>query len=81
LHVAPYAGVGFTYAHLTEAISGYENDYLSHFGFQAGGRFGYLLSRDMRVFVDAGLDYWLSLGWPFNDYGGVTIGAGISFKL
>lgn len=81
LNVSPYAGVGLTYAHLTEAITGYENDYLSHVGFQAGGRVGYLINRDIRLFVDAGLDYWLTLGWPFNTYGGVTFGAGITFKL
>ncbi|GAB6276557.1 MAG: hypothetical protein SAMD01599839_10970 [Rectinema sp.] len=81
LHVAPYAGAGFTYAHLTEALSGYETDYLSHIGFQAGGRVGYLINRNMRLFADAGIDYWLSLGWPFSDYGGLTLGAGVSFKL
>lgn len=81
LHIAPYAGLGLTYAHLTEAITGYENDYLSHAGFQAGGRLGYLLSRDMRLFVDAGFDYWMSLSSYFSDYGGVTFGAGVSFKL
>jgi len=82
LHIAPYAGVGLTYAHLTAIWRSYESDYLSHIGLQAGGRVGYLLSRDMRLFVDAGLDYWLALdNLLFNDYGGVTIGAGISFKL
>jgi hypothetical protein len=81
LHLAPYAGAGFTYAHLTEALSGFETDYLSHLGAQAGMRAAYLLSRNMRAFVDAGIDYWMTLGWPFDDYGGVTVGAGVSFKL
>lgn len=81
LHLSPYAGAGLTYAHLAEALSGYETDYLSHLGAQAGMRVAYLLSRDMRAFVDAGIDYWMSLGWPFDTYGGVTVGAGISFKL
>ncbi len=81
LNISPYAGVGLTYAHLVESIFGYENDYLSHLGFQAGGRVGYLINRNTRLFVDVGLDYWLSLGWPFDDYGGLTVGAGITFKL
>lgn len=81
IHVAPYAGAGISYAHLIESLSGYESDYLSHIGFQAGARAGYLINRNTRVFIDAGLDYWLSLGWPFNDYGGITIGAGVTFKL
>ncbi len=81
LHLAPYVGAGFTYAHLVEALSGYENDYLSHVGAQAGMRAAYLLNRNMRAFVDAGIDYWMSLGWPFDNYGGVTVGAGVSFKL
>ncbi len=83
LHIAPYAGFGITYIYLSEAIGGYTNtNYLSHFGFQAGGRVGYLISRNTRLFVDVGFDYWKGLDTSlFPDYGGLTLGAGISFKL
>ncbi|MEN6499179.1 MAG: hypothetical protein ABFC65_01425 [Rectinema sp.] len=83
LHIAPYAGFGITYIYLSEAIGGYTNtNYLSHFGFQAGGRVGYLVTRNTRLFVDVGFDYWKALDTSlFSDYGGLTLGAGISFKL
>jgi len=83
LHIAPYAGFGITYIYLSEAVSGYTNtNYLSHLGFQAGGRVGYLVSRNTRLFVDVGFDYWKALDTAlFSDYGGLTVGAGISFKL
>jgi hypothetical protein len=82
LHLAPYAGAGLTYLHLVEAVTGYENNFLSHLGFQAGGRVGYLINRNTRLFVDVGLDYWRALDTAlFNDYGGLTVGAGVSFKL
>ncbi|HNZ93193.1 MAG TPA: hypothetical protein PK105_07800 [Rectinema sp.] len=83
LHVAPYVGAGITYLYITEAITGYTNtNYLSHYGFQAGARIGYLINRNMRVFLDAGYDYWASLdSGLFPNYGGLTIGAGVTFKL
>ncbi|HRU03448.1 MAG TPA: hypothetical protein P5030_04995, partial [Rectinema sp.] len=83
LHVAPYAGAGITYLYITEAITGYTNtSYLSHYGFQAGARIGYLINRNMRVFLDAGYDYWIDLSSGlFPNYGGITIGAGVTFKL
>lgn len=82
IDIAPYAGVGLTYVHLTAPWGSYDTDYLSHLGFQAGGRVGYLINRNMRLFVDAGFDYWLALnGSLFDNYGGVTIGAGVTFKL
>jgi len=82
LHIAPYAGVGLTYVHISVPPVGYESDSLTHVGFQAGGRVGYLVSRNTRLFVDVGFDYWKALDTSlFSDYGGLTLGAGISFKL
>jgi hypothetical protein len=82
LHIAPYAGVGLTYVHIAVPPFGYESDSLTHLGAQAGGRIGYLVSRDIRLYVDVGADYWLPLDHiHFKEYGGLTIGAGISFKL
>lgn len=83
LHVAPYAGAGITYLYITEASTSYTNtSYLSHYGFQAGARIGYLINRNMRVFLDAGYDYWIDLSSGlFPNYGGLTIGAGVTFKL
>ena len=83
LHLAPYAGLGITYIYLSEAVTGYTNtNYLSHLGFQAGGRVGYLINRNTRLFVDVGYDYWKALDTGlFSDYGGLTVGAGVSFKL
>jgi len=86
LSATPYVAAGASYLYLTEAISGYSRDtsgsVFPHVGGQAYLNLSYLASRDMRLFVDLGAEYWLSLAdWLYSNYGGLSVGAGISFKL
>jgi hypothetical protein len=83
LSVAPNASVGLSYYHVTTAISSTDTDFLSHIGAQAGGRVSYLFNRNMRAFVDLGIEYWLAMTDFFGNesYGGAMFGAGATFKL
>jgi hypothetical protein len=85
LAFSPYAGVSATYLHVSEAISGlnYDTEFLSHIGAQAYARVSYLFNRNMKAFADLGFEYMLAI--PafalFKDVSGVSIGAGVTFKL
>ncbi|MGB4572827.1 MAG: hypothetical protein WBH97_08395 [Rectinemataceae bacterium] len=84
--LTPYAGLGFTYIHLSEAISGIttDTDFLSHVGGQAQMKLSYLFNRNMRAFVDIGYEYWAAVSaipGLFEDINGTSVGAGILFKL
>lgn len=83
LALTPYAGIGATYLHISEAITGIstDTDFLSHLGGQAAIRGSYLFSRNMRAFAEVGYEYWTSLYWFFSDIAGPSIGAGVLFKL
>jgi hypothetical protein len=86
LSLTPYAGVGASYIYLTEALSGtsYDtsNTYIPHIGAQAYVNAAFLITRDMRIFVEGGGEYWLSLASSlYTSYGGLGFGAGVSFKL
>ncbi len=83
LAITPYAGVGVSYAHvLTPLDDDEDTDWLSHIGAQAYLNASYLVSRDMKVYAEAGFDYWLSMDeYFFDSYGGLSFGAGIAFKL
>lgn len=83
LTFTPSAGLGASYVHFTEAISdtSTDTDYLSHIGAQAYARLSYLVNRDMRIFVEAGLEGWLAMDTIFDSYSGIGVGAGLSFKL
>jgi hypothetical protein len=78
-------GVGASYIYVTEIISGSSadtsNTYLFHLGAQAYVTAEYLLSRDMLLFVEGGFEYWLSLTPVFSNYGGLSVGAGVEFKM
>jgi hypothetical protein len=85
LSFAPYAGVGASYLYVSDGIIGKSTStsYLTHAGAQVYARIAYLFNRNTRVFVDLGYEKWfhidaLSL---FSTYGGVSIGAGLTFKL
>lgn len=83
LGIAPYAGVGVSYFHLTTPWGGYDSDFISHVGFQACVRVDALISRDIRVFVDFGLESWLNTtgsSW-YPGYGGAGISVGATYKL
>ena len=86
LSLTPWAGIGGSYIYLSEAITGTNRDtsdtYLFHLGAQAYVSASYLVSRDMRIYAEAGGEYWLSLiQWLYSNYGGVGFGAGVAFKL
>lgn len=85
LAVTPSAGVGGTYLHISEGITGIstDTDFLSHIGMQAHLKVSYLFNRNMRAFADVGYEYWkaVSLLGVFNDIAGTSVGAGLLFKL
>jgi hypothetical protein len=83
LSVAPNAGVGVSYYHVTSTFISSDTDFLSHVGAEVGGRVAYLFNRNMRAFVDLGFEYWLAISDYFGNesYGGVMFGAGATFKM
>ncbi|HRU28501.1 MAG TPA: hypothetical protein P5082_06030 [Treponema sp.] len=70
---------------LEENLSESDAPWFTHYGIKLNAGASYLISRDMRVFANVGLDYLLglanSLGGPFQSYGGYGIAAGVAFKL
>ena len=86
LTLTPWGALGASYIYVSEALSGYSRDtsdiYIPHLGFQAYVSASYLLSRDMRLYAEGGYEYWLSLAsWLYSNYGGVSFGGGVAFKL
>ncbi len=65
--------------------SGADAPFLSHCGFLANVGVGFLVLRDLRLFAEAGIEYWLSLpgddSLPFSGYGGVGATVGAIVKL
>ncbi len=59
-----------------------EEDFsISHVGGFAELTISFLISRDFRVFVDAGYSAWFGAGDSTNDtYAGITAGAGMTYK-
>jgi len=83
LAITPYGGVGASYYHVITPInSGDTTDGLSHIGGQAYVRASFLFTRELRVFAEAGVEYWASMNpdW-FDSYGGLGFGGGVSYKL
>jgi len=83
LSLTPYAGVGVSYIHVTTAGVSTDTDFLSHIGAQAFAKAAYLFNRNMKVFVDLGFEQWIAISdfWGNASYGGVSLGAGVTFKL
>ncbi len=83
LALTPYAGVGATYLHISEAITGIstDTDFLTHAGGHAAIRASYLFSRNMRAFGELGYEMWIPLYTFFENIAGPSIGAGVLFKL
>ena len=80
LQFAPTAALGVGSAiPLTDNYS--EKYYLSHFGAKAQLSLSYLLTRDIKLFGEAGFGMWFSLNdrW-FDSYSGILLGGGITFK-
>jgi|GEM_PF-268125 len=86
LTLVPYGGVGAGFVYASETIRGdggsSSESPIPHFGGQAYLHLAFLASRDIRLFVEVGGEYWFS-AFPdlYTDYGGVGIGAGVSIKL
>lgn len=70
---------------LEENLSQSDDPWFTHYGIKLNAGASYLISRDMRIFANVGLDYLFglanSLGGPFQSYGGYGIAAGVAFKL
>jgi hypothetical protein len=83
LSVSPSAALGVSYYHVTSSWVSSDTDFLSHVGAQVGGRVAYLFNRDMRAYVDVGYETWLAVSnfWGNASYGGLMVGAGVTFKL
>jgi hypothetical protein len=86
LSVTPYGGVGITYLYVTEAITGYnsQTNFFTHVGLQGYVNLSYLVTRDVSLYADVGVDYWLGLTGLkdfFGNYGGMGVGGGLSIKL
>jgi hypothetical protein len=81
LTLTPFGGVGASYAHLLVLDKSSSTDWLSHIGGQAYLRASFLFTREIRAFAEAGVEYWISMDSFFNDYGGLSFGAGVAYKL
>ena len=85
LAVTPYAGIGTSFVYITEAFSGETYDtsdmLFPHIGGQAYLNVSYLFNRNTKLFVEAGFEYWLALTSLYSNYGGVSFGGGVSWKL
>jgi hypothetical protein len=82
LTLTPFAGAGLSYARVLTPVSDEDTDWLSHYGAQAYLRASFLFTRDIKAFAEVGLDYWLSADqFYFENYGGLSYGAGVAFKL
>jgi hypothetical protein len=80
--LTPYGGVGGSYAHvLTPVNSSDQTDWLSHLGCQAYLRASILFTRELTVFAEGGFEYWASMSSFFNNYGGLSFGGGVAYKL
>lgn len=72
---------------LQDELATDDDDWFTHYGVSAGAYLSWLLTRDMKVVVEAQFDYMLGLldgsGWgeAFDSYGGIQLGAGVAFKL
>ncbi|MDA8409567.1 MAG: hypothetical protein M0001_04145 [Treponema sp.] len=86
LSLTPYVAVGGSYVYLTEVITGYNTDtsntWFFHFGGQADLAASFLVTRDVKIYAEAGFEYWLStISWLYSNYGGVSVGGGLTWKL
>jgi len=88
LRIVPNVALGLGGAVPLGAGDQLDSFYLSHIGVQAKVTTSILVSRDVQVFVDAGIAYWgsmyddPSIGIPMltENYGGLLIGAGATLK-
>lgn len=82
LTLSPWAGVGISYLYSIEGLTvDTSNNYFPFLGGQAFFQASWLVSRDMRAYLEAGGEYWLALSSLFTSYGGLGASAGVAFKL
>lgn len=70
---------------LRNEFSTTDDEWFTHYGASAGAYISYLLTRDLKIVIEAQADYMLGLldglGYGFDSYGGFQIGVGASFKM
>jgi hypothetical protein len=85
LAVTPYASLGGSFIVLSEMFSGETvdtSDWLfPHIGAQAYLSASYLVTRNTKLYAEAGYEYWVALTSLYSSYGGLSLGGGVSFKL
>jgi hypothetical protein len=83
LTFSPCAGVGLSYIYGVEGLtsSNSSSNYLSHLGVQALFQISWLNSRDMRIYIEGGGEYWASISSFFDPYYGLSAGVGLAWKL
>jgi hypothetical protein len=54
---------------------------MTHVGFKAHANITYLMTRDIKLSMDAGLNYWFPIDELSTAYYGPIFGAGMCFKL
>ncbi len=62
-----------------------DEDWVSHYGLKAGAGASFLITRDMKIYAEAGAEYWFGvlsgLGTAWDNYGGAGLGIGVVLKL
>jgi hypothetical protein len=66
---------------LEENFSDSDDPWFTHIGASAGGFLSFLVTRDIKAFVEVQADYLFGWTGLFPSYGGYQLGAGVSFKL
>jgi hypothetical protein len=83
--VALAGGTNVVVKIIEDNVSKSDEPWFTHGGIKANAGASYLISRDMKVFVDVGMEYLFGfaspLGGPFQSFGGYGIAAGVAFKL
>lgn len=86
LSITPMAAAGISYLIVGEALSGTTTDssdsFFSHYGVQAYANVSWLLTRDIKLYGEAGFEYWLSAApLLYSNYGGIGFGGGVTIKM
>jgi hypothetical protein len=86
LSLVPYCGAGVGFVYASETIyaesTNSSDSVMPYLGGQAYVHLAFLASRDIRLFVELGGEYWIStVSDLYTDYGGVGFGAGVAIKL
>lgn len=70
---------------IDDTFSNDDDQFFSHYGLKAGVGASYLITRDLKLYAEAGGEYWFgilsSLGGPWSSYGGASVGLGAVIKM